>query len=125
MDGKSGQWILYNSPTLREEVLQIDGKKTGDEVGQVKYTYVRELNYNREPTVFNDSYLIYGLKDEAFEAFVTIHAYREQASAVTDSQIEWSRPDYSGNVMAWRNNFSAILNGIAGIRSVLIHFMNK
>ena len=100
LDGMSGQWILYHSPTFPEEVVQIDWEKSGEEIGQVKYTYVRELNDNREPANFKNSYLIYGLQDETFDAFVTIHAFNEQSASFADSQIEWSRSDYSGRVMA-------------------------
>jgi len=100
LDGESGQWILYHSPTYPEEVIQIDWEKTGEEVGSVKYTYIRELDDDRQPNDFKNSYLIYGLQDASFDAYVTIHIYSAAAADFVDSQIEWSRSDYSGHVMS-------------------------
>lgn len=100
LDGNSGQWILNHSPEFPEEVVQIDWKKEGDEVGEVQYTYVRELDNAREPEDFYGSYLIYGLQDEVFDAYVTIHAFDNMADEFHDTQIEWSRSDYSGRIKA-------------------------
>ena len=99
-DGKSGQWILYLSPEFQEEVIQIDWKKEGNDVGEVKYTYVRELNNDRMPDDYKGSYLIYGLQDQVFDAFVSIHVYQSQSDNFTDSFIEWSHSDFSGRVKA-------------------------
>ncbi len=100
LDGESGQWILYHSPTVPEEVIQIDWEKTGDEVGSVQYTYVRELNDEGQENLFNGSTLTYGLQDASFDAYVNIHVYSAAAADFVDSQIEWSRSDYSGHVMS-------------------------
>ena len=43
IDGKSGQWILYHSAAFPEKTVQIDWKKEAEEVGEIKYTYVREF----------------------------------------------------------------------------------
>lgn len=100
LDGESGQWILYHSPTFPEEVVHIDWEKTGEEVGSVKYTYVRQLDDDRQPNDFKNSTLTYGLQDASFDAYVTIHVYSATADDFIDSQIEWSRADYSGHVMS-------------------------
>lgn len=100
LDGQSGQWILYQSPTYPEKVVQIDWEKTGEEVGDVKYTYVRELDDNGQANTFKNSSLIYGLQDDFFDAYVNVHVYSAQTSGFVDSQIEWSRTDYSGRVMS-------------------------
>ena len=98
LDGKSGQWILFHSAEFPEETIQIDWKKEAVEVGEIKYTYVRELNDERQDDSFNDSYLLYGIQDDAFDLYVTIHAYNENTSSFSDTFIEWSRSDYTGRV---------------------------
>ena len=100
LDGKSGQWVLYYSAEFPEKTIQIDWQKEGDVVGSIKYTYVRELNNQGESDSFNGSYLIYGLQDETFDAYVTIHAYDTQTENFTDTYVEWSRSDFSGHVKA-------------------------
>lgn len=100
LDGKSGQWILYHSADFPEKTVQIDWQKTGDKVANIKYTYVRELNDQRQTDKFNGSYLIYGLQDATFDAYVTIHAYNFQTESFTDTSIEWSTSDFSGHVKA-------------------------
>jgi hypothetical protein len=100
LNGKSGQWILYHSAEFPQKTIQIDWQKEGDELGSIKYTYVRETNDQNQPDNFNGSYLIYGLQDETFDAYVTIHAYTPQTESFTDSYIEWSRSDFSGHVKA-------------------------
>ncbi|HKI88647.1 MAG TPA: hypothetical protein VKA38_06440 [Draconibacterium sp.] len=100
LDGKSGQWILYHSADFPEKTVQIDWQKEGDKIGNVKYSYVRDLNNERQSDNFNGSYLIYGLQDQTFDAFVTVHAYNFQTENFTDTSIEWSRSDFSGHVKA-------------------------
>jgi hypothetical protein len=100
LDGKSGQWILYNSAEFPDKTVQIDWQKEGDEVGNIKYTYIREINSLNQPDNFNGSYLICGLQDETFDAYVTVHTYDNQAESFTDSYIEWSRSDFSGHIKA-------------------------
>jgi len=98
LDGESGQWILYHSAEFPEETVQIDWQKEAEEVGEIKYTYIRELNDERQDDTFNGSYLIYGLQDEVFDIYVTIHAYNDETISFADSFIEWSRSDYTGRV---------------------------
>lgn len=101
LDGNSGQWTLYHSPQDPVAVIRIDWQKSGDQVGNVKYTYVRELDNLQQPDNFNGSYLIYGLQDETFDAYVTVHAYNLQAAGFSDTNIEWSRTDFSGRVKSY------------------------
>lgn len=100
LDGNSGQWILHQSADFPDKAIQVDWEKTGDEVGQVKYTYVRELDDSGQPAKYKGSYLIYGLQDKTFDAYVNIHVYNDQISDFADANIEWSRTDYSGHVMS-------------------------
>lgn len=99
-DGNSGNWTLYHSPQFPELVILVDWKKEGNEVGEVKYTYSRKLNNNRETDKFYGSYLIYGLQDKTYGAYVNIHAFNAQKNSFTDTFIEWSRTDYSGRIKA-------------------------
>lgn len=100
LDGKSGHWYLYHSAEFPEKTVQIDWQKEGAEVGNIKYTYIRELNSERQPDNFNGSYLVYGLQDATYDAYVNVHAYNNQTSDFSDTSIEWSRSDFSGHVKA-------------------------
>lgn len=100
LNGQSGQWLLNHSAEFPEKTIQIDWQKEDDAVGNIKYTYVRELNSESQTDNFNGSYLIYGLQDNTFDAFVTVHAYNNQTEDFTDSFIEWNRSDFSGHVKA-------------------------
>ena len=100
--GDGGQWTLYHSYTIQEAVLQIDWEKTGDEIGNIQYTYIRESD-NGDPNQLTDgSYLTYGLQDDYFNAFYNIqfNNRNEAASAVKNVNIEWSTTEYYGRIMA-------------------------
>jgi hypothetical protein len=100
IDGDIGQWILYHSAAFPEKTIQIDWKKTGDKVGEIKYTYVRQKNDLGQTDKFNGSTLSYGLQNKDFDVFVNIHAYSEQNSKFNDSFIEWNSTTYNGHVKA-------------------------
>lgn len=74
LDDNGGQWILYHSPQFQDPLLQIDWEKQNTEIGNIKYTYVRELNDNNQPDTFKDSYLEYGLQTGSYNAYFTVHA---------------------------------------------------
>lgn len=97
-DGKNGQWTLYHSPDSPAKMVQVDWTIEGDEVGQVKYTYVRKLNDLGVDDKFYGSTLTYGLQDSVFDAYLHIHAYNFQAKDFKDTEIEWNRSDYSGHI---------------------------
>jgi hypothetical protein len=101
LDGNGGQWMLYHSHEFPEELLQIDWKKTGTEVGEITYTIVRELNDNREPEVFNGSYLEAGKLEGDLDAYYNIHYYEVWVvKDFVDVFIEWSTSEYNGHVKA-------------------------
>lgn len=100
LDGNSGEWMLYHSPEFPEEVIYIDWQRENGEVNALSYAYIRELNNEGESDDFNGSYIFYGLKEPAFDAYVIIHAYSQQQEAFVNTNIEWSRVDYSGRVKA-------------------------
>jgi hypothetical protein len=101
LDGKSGQWILNCSPVFNEPYLQIDWTITGLDIGSVKYTYIRDLKDNRTPDLFKTSYIEYGLKSQAMNAYYNIH-YNSSAtiSDFKDVFIEWSTTTYTGHIKA-------------------------
>ncbi len=95
-DGRSGWWLLYHSPMYQEETVRIDWKKEDVEVGDIKYTYVRELNNTGQPDPFNGSSLHYGLKQGLFDAWVHAHTWDQAKQVFNDTQIEWSRTKFNG-----------------------------
>lgn len=100
IDGKSGQWILYHSAAFPEKTVQIDWKKEDVEVGEIKYTYVRELNNQGEMEPFKGSTLTYGLQEQHFGVYVNVHAYDNQVQSFADTFIEWNRTNFTGHVKA-------------------------
>lgn len=97
---KNGQWILYHSPEFPDRTVQIDWKKETDEVGEIKYTYVRELDDQGQTDKFNGSTVTYGLQNNEFDIYVNVHSYNAEASNFTDTFIEWSRTNFNGHVKA-------------------------
>lgn len=103
LDGNGGQWILYHSFMLQEAILQIDWEKTGDEIGSVKYTYIRESENVLEPQQLTvGSYLEYGLTEADLNAFYNIIYSTRDRSASTNLEvlIEWSTTEYNGRIKA-------------------------
>jgi hypothetical protein len=98
--GKSGQWKLNHSAEFPEETILIDWKKDTDEVGEIKYSYVRELNDQRQTDKFNGSTLTYGIQNEVFDLYVNIHAFNDDKNSFADTFIEWSRTDFTGHIKA-------------------------
>ena len=98
LDARSGYWILNHSANFPENMLRINWLVENEEVGSIKYTYIRELNDDREADTFKDSYILYGLKEADLDAFYTVHAYDNSKGAFVDVDIEWSRTNYNGHV---------------------------
>ena len=82
LNGTSGQWILNQSQTVQDPVLQIDWTKSGDAIGSVKYTYIKNADQ------FNTSYIEYGLTSNTLDAYFTVHYYN--GVKFSDVNIEWS-----------------------------------
>lgn len=102
LDGKSGQWILNESPLEKQAVLQIDWTRTSDVVGNVKYTYIRESDNGIVEQLSNGSYLNYGLAEGDYNAFYTIHynTRDKEANPFMNVNIEWSTTVYNGRIKA-------------------------
>ncbi|MGQ9621520.1 MAG: hypothetical protein ACUVTX_11140 [Bacteroidales bacterium] len=94
-DGKTGQWILYQSHTEQVPVLQIDWQITDTDVGSVKYTYIKEAN------PMKDSYIEYGLTTGDLNAFYNVYFYEsESLKKFVNVQIKWSTTDHYGRIKA-------------------------
>lgn len=104
LNGKGGQWILYQSYLYQVPFLQIDWSATNNQIDGVKYSYIRELDINGNPNSFNGSYLIYGLQDNYFNAFYTVHIWDTNTEQFMDTYIEWNTTEYYGHVKS-QNKF--------------------
>lgn len=100
MDGKSGQWILYQSAAFPEQMIQIDWTRENEQIAEIIYTYVREKNEQGQTDKFNGSTLTYGLKDSELDIYVNIHAFDIPGNAFADTYIEWNRTNFNGHVKA-------------------------
>jgi hypothetical protein len=98
IDGSEGQWILYHSPAFPEKVVTIDWEASGDVINNVKYTYVREQDNDRNADSFNSSTLEYGVDDDADFYYFDIYYYNEQESKFVDVNIELNKSDHSGRI---------------------------
>jgi hypothetical protein len=90
LDGTGGQWILNQSSSVPSPLLQIDWTKSGNSVGTVKYTYVKN------PDNFKSSTIEYGLTTNALNAYYTIHYYN--GAKFSDVYVEWNTSSHNGRV---------------------------
>jgi predicted small lipoprotein YifL len=95
LDGTGGQWILNHSHNFQEPMLQIDWESDGEEVGEIQYTIVRELNDARQPEPANGSYILAGRNTDELDAFYDIYL----AETPKYVFIEWSTETYNGRIM--------------------------
>jgi hypothetical protein len=99
LDGSGGQWILNVSYAFQEPLLQIDWTRSGEDVGEIQYTIVRELNNDRTPNLQYQSFIKAGFTAAELNAFYTIHVYDAANTAdFVDVFIEWSTTTYNGHV---------------------------
>ena len=101
MDGNSGYWLLNESAEKPEALLKIDWERTNDEIGNIRYTWVRELDEQENDDMFKDSYLEYGLQDGDFDAYFEAYAYDSNKQDFSDVRIEWSRITFVGRVRSF------------------------
>jgi hypothetical protein len=101
LDGKSGQWILNHSQQFPEPMLQIDWVVTGTNIGNIKYTYIRDKKDDRSADLFKNSYIEYGLTSNTLNAFYTVHLnFSGIANDFKDVNIEWSTTNHNGRIKA-------------------------
>lgn len=101
MDGNSGYWLLNESAERPEAMLRIDWERSNDEIGNIRYTWVREMDEQENDDMFKDSYLEYGLQDGDLDAYFNAHAYDSNKQDFSDVRIEWSRETFVGRVRAF------------------------
>jgi len=101
MDGNSGFWLLNQSAENPEAMLRIDWERTNDEIGNIRYTWVRELDEQENDDMFKDSYLEYGLQDGDYDAYFKAYAYDSNRQDFSDVRIEWNRETFVGRVWAF------------------------
>jgi len=97
---RSGEWTFYHSPDFPEKMIEINWTTDGEQVSEITYSYVRELNNNREDDGLYGSTLSYGLQNEIFDVYVDLHLKDTNSDSFIDTNIEWSRSDYSGHIKA-------------------------
>ncbi len=101
LDGNSGRWILNYSQAFQEPYLQIDWEKTGNQVGKVKYTYIRNQRDDRSPDPFKNSYIEYGRTSATLNAYYTVHIFEPLIiQNFVDIFIEWNTTTKEGRVKA-------------------------
>lgn len=100
LDGNSGEWTLYQSAERQNRMINIEWSRENDEIGSIKYTWVRELNDDDVADPFKDSYLQYGLQDGDYDVFYNVHVYDYQMEDFVDVNVEWSSTVFNGRVMA-------------------------
>ncbi len=101
LDRNTGQWTLYHSPQFPEELLVIDWLRINGEFSQITYTYVRDLDDNRETDNFNGSYLTYGSQDGYYNFYYRVHAYATSIPEFADTYIEWNSGEFNGHIKAY------------------------
>lgn len=89
-DATSGQWILYQSAQAPQACLQIDWTRTGDSVGKITYTWIK----NSDP--FKTSYIEYGLTTGSLDAWFNVHYYT--GTKFSDVEIKWNTTTKNGRV---------------------------
>jgi|WetSurSiteA1Bulk_404760.scaffolds.fasta_scaffold14632_2 hypothetical protein len=100
LDGKSGQWILNRNQTFPEPLLQIDWKTEGSDVGDIKYTYIRDNKDDGSVDLFKNSFIEYGLTTNTLNAFYNVHQNSGVANVFNDVFIEWSTTGHNGHIKA-------------------------
>ncbi|MFN8242022.1 MAG: hypothetical protein U0X39_14880 [Bacteroidales bacterium] len=100
LDGNSGYWILMHSQQFQEPLINIAWEKTGDQIGSISYTYVRELTDDRSMNPYKGSTIEYGLTTNTLNAYYDAHYYNLSTHAFTNVNIEWSTTVHNGRVKA-------------------------
>ncbi len=101
LDGNSGYWILNQGPERPDPMLRIDWERSGEEIGSIRYTWVRELDDQGNDDLFRSSYLEYGLQDANFDAYFNAYVYDVNLQGFAEVEIEWSRDTFEGRVRSF------------------------
>jgi hypothetical protein len=90
-DGTGGQWILKTSSEEQVSLLQIDWTKSGDTIGTVKYTYLKN-------DAQQGGYIEQGYTSADLNAYYTVHYYSDVK--FYDVKIEWNTTTKNGRVQS-------------------------
>ncbi len=101
LDGNAGEWVLYQSPENPVSMINITWSRENDEIGNIRYTWIRELDAEEGEDLYYGSYLEYGLQEGDYNVFYNIHVYDSENEDFVDVNIEWSQTEYYGRVMAY------------------------
>jgi len=99
-DGSSGHWILNQGPDRQNAMLRIDWVREMEEVGTIRYTWVREFADDQSADPYRNSYLEYGLIEGDYDAYFDAHVYEANLQDFVDVRIEWNRDLYFGRIQA-------------------------
>ena len=99
-DGNSGHWILNQGPDRQDPMLRIDWEREAEEVGTIRYTWVREFNDDQSADLFRNSYLEYGLQAGDYDAYFDAHIYDANLEDFVEVRMEWNRDMYFGRIRA-------------------------
>lgn len=99
-DGNSGYWILNQGPDHPVAMLRIDWIREAEEIGTLRYTWVRELNIDQSTDMFRNSYLEYGLQEGDYNAYFDAHIHDANLQDFVDVRMEWNRELYFGRIRA-------------------------
>ncbi|MFB6318555.1 hypothetical protein [Saccharicrinis sp. FJH54] len=97
-DRSGGYWVLNRNNEFPEKMLRIDWKYEDDEVGDIQFTIVRELNDERQPEKNSGAYIHHGRTQEYYNAYYDIHIFNDQVSDFVDVNIRWNRSVFDGQV---------------------------
>ena len=91
-DGKSGEWVLFESKENPVEILRIDWTKPGEKIGEIIYTFTKNGN------PLKDSFIRYGLTTNTLNAFYEISYYNSVYQQVFELDVEWNTSVGNGRV---------------------------
>lgn len=102
-DGMRGEWTLNESRERPDPMLRIEWERDGDEMREVRYTWVRTNREDGSDDPFRNSYLEYGVRDGDMDRYYEIRAYDEEREDFVETRIEWNRLNNQGRVRSERH----------------------
>lgn len=97
-DRSGGYWVLNRNNDFPEKMLRIDWKYENEEVGDIQFSIVRELNDSRQPEKNQGAYIHHGRTEDFYNAYYDIHVYNDQVTDFVNVNIQWNRSTFEGRV---------------------------
>lgn len=97
-DRSGGYWILNRNNEFPEKMLRIDWTHENEEIGDIQFTIVRELNDNRQPEKNFGAYIHHGKTENFYNAYYDIHIYNDAKFDFVDVNIQWNQSTFEGRV---------------------------